>query len=84
MSQCQIKLKEEGSAYPRTCSKCGLGTCMEGNDSISRRKTIEQLTKELIAAKQQINELEQIKSCIQVSKIGTLTINKKQLLKIWK
>lgn len=30
---CQIRLKEEGKAYPRTCSKCGISKrCAEGRD----------------------------------------------------
>ncbi len=41
---CQIRLKEEGKSYPRTCSKCGISKrCAEGRDTESRAERIKEL-----------------------------------------
>lgn len=50
MTDCQIRLREAGSPYPRTCAKCGLtGPCQDGQAPKQRAARILHLEAQIAA-----------------------------------
>jgi hypothetical protein len=58
MAECGIKLRHEGKSYPRTCSKCKLGPCQDGQDYAGLTARIRELEAQLAAPAVKVKPLD--------------------------